>query len=160
MMNKKKLIEEIISALSEDLNAIKEFAKSAHEAATHAESKAEDKYDTRGLEASYLAGAQALRAAELERLISSFKFFPLREFMPGEPIEPGAIAELELNGKNSYYFMVAQGGGLILQFEGKAVQVITAKSPLGEALLGAKAGETVEVEGKSFVREYKVVQVL
>ena len=37
------------------------------EAATNEESKAENKYDTRGLEASYMAQAQSLRVSELKK---------------------------------------------------------------------------------------------
>lgn len=41
----------------------------AREAATGADTKAENKYDTRGLEASYLAAGQAEQADDLSRAL-------------------------------------------------------------------------------------------
>ena len=65
-MDKRKIIEAIRRQLEKDLNVLKEAALIAYEAATNEESKPENEYDTRALEASYIAGAQAKRAGELE----------------------------------------------------------------------------------------------
>ena len=142
-----------------ELETLTQAAKAAHDAATNEESKAEDQYDTRGLEASYLAGAQAQRAAEIQRQILIYKFLPLRDYGPEDVIAHGAVAGLELNGRVSYYFLVPQGGGLVLRFEDKPVQVITPQSPLGDAILGLKLGDPVEVEVGGQNREYKVVSI-
>lgn len=161
MANKKKLIEQILARLDEELLGVMSAAKAAHEAATHEESKAEDSHDTRGLEASYLAGAQASRVAELKQLSAQYRLLPIREFKANDSIEPGALIELDLlsEEKKSFYFLVKQGGGLSLRFEDKAIQVITPLSLLGEALLGKKVGDFVEVETPSFLREYEVVSI-
>ena len=58
-MDKKRLLEEIIARLRADAAKMKAAALATHEEATHEDNKAESKYDTRGLEASYLAEAQA-----------------------------------------------------------------------------------------------------
>ena len=60
-MNKRDLLNLFANKIAEDLLVMTKAALAAHEAATHSESKAEDQYDTRGLEASYLAGAQSKR---------------------------------------------------------------------------------------------------
>ena len=65
-MKKQELISAFITQLERDLVTMKEAARNTLQAATHEESKAENEYDTRGLEASYLAGAQSKRAAEIE----------------------------------------------------------------------------------------------
>ena len=57
-------VAQIIAALTSELDGYKRSARSAHEEATSEQSKAENKYDTRGLEAAYLAGAQSRQAAE------------------------------------------------------------------------------------------------
>ena len=59
MPKKQKLIEAILLELESELSVLADAAKAAHLAATHEESVAEDPHDTRGVEASYLAGAQA-----------------------------------------------------------------------------------------------------
>src|SRR5690606_41710128 len=53
-----------ILKLREDANAMLAAAQATREDATHEDNKAENKYDTRGLEASYLAEAQARQAEE------------------------------------------------------------------------------------------------
>src|SRR5581483_11142644 len=60
-MDKRRLVETVQQHLAEELATLMQAAKAAHEAATHEESKAEDQHDTRGLEASYLAGSGAAR---------------------------------------------------------------------------------------------------
>src|SRR5689334_15606079 len=63
-LNKLRLIEEIITALEAELANYARSARAAHAEATDEQSKAENKYDTRGLEASYLARGQSRQAAE------------------------------------------------------------------------------------------------
>lgn len=54
-MDKRALIKKIVAQLEAELALLTKAARSAHAEATHESSKAENKYDTRGLEASYLA---------------------------------------------------------------------------------------------------------
>src|SRR4051795_10826976 len=109
-MNKRRLVETIQIHLAEELATLVQAAKAAHEAATHEESKAEDQHDTRGLEASYLAGAQASRAAELRQQQHVFRTLALRDFGPEESIGVGALVELEIDGKRSLYLLLPIGG--------------------------------------------------
>lgn len=158
-MEKKKLVERILEHLHSEMETLTRAVDAAREAATHEESKAEDQHDTRGLEASYLAGAQASRVGELKQMISRFKFLTLREFRAGDPISEGALVEVEWKGRKSHYFLVSQGGGISVQWEGKTIQVITPRAPLGEALQGRRAGEAVEVESQGSSREYEIISV-
>ena len=64
-MNKSLLIKQIIAALGESLEVLERAARASHAEATHESSRAESKYDTRGLEAAYLAGGQARQAKEI-----------------------------------------------------------------------------------------------
>src|SRR3954466_5889588 len=118
-MDKRRLVETIKTHLAEELATLMQAAKAAHEAATNDESKAEDAHDTRGLEASYLAGAQAQRAAELQAQITMGKFLPLREYGPEDVACPAALVELEHGQTRAFYFIAPQGGGLITQMDGR-----------------------------------------
>jgi transcription elongation GreA/GreB family factor len=159
VVTKQRIIEQILVRLNDELSRMAEAAKAAHEAATHEESRSEDRHDTRGLEASYLAGAQANRAAELKKRIASYRFLSLKDFASTDPIGPGALIELELNGKNSFYFLISQGEGVSFQVDGQMIQVITPRAPLGEALLGRKRGDWIEVERQNQTREYRVISI-
>ena len=64
-MDKFLLQQQVLERLAEDLLEVEEAVRVAHEAATHEENIAENKYDTLGLEAAYLATGQARRAVLL-----------------------------------------------------------------------------------------------
>ena len=61
-MDKFLLQHQVLARLTEDLRHAEEAVRAAHETATHEENVAENKYDTLGLEAAYLATGQARRA--------------------------------------------------------------------------------------------------
>lgn len=158
-MDKKKLIETIRAQLLKDLSVLKEAALATYEAATHEESKPENEYDTRGLEASYLAGAQAKRISEIEELLVIYKHLDVKDFGPNDKINATALVEVEFNGKHSFFFIMAKGGGLSVPFEGKTIQVITPNSPLGEAMQDLLKGGIAVVETGDQVREYEIINV-
>ena len=62
IMDKFLLQHRVLERLAEDLLQVEQAVRAAHETATHEESIAENKYDTLGLEAAYLATGQARRA--------------------------------------------------------------------------------------------------
>ena len=62
-MNKRAIIKKIIAKLTGELEVYFRAAQYARDEATHEQNKAENKYDTRGLEASYLARGQSKQAA-------------------------------------------------------------------------------------------------
>ena len=146
--------------LEKELVVLKKAALATYEDATHEESKPENKYDTRALEASYLAGAQAKRVKDIEELISICKFQQVRNFNPGEAIAITAIVEIESGDKINWFLFLPKGGGFTVNFENKKIQVITPVSPLGQALVGLTVGEvaTVEMQGKK--RDYEILSIV
>lgn len=157
--DKQKIIHQFISHFESEALALKQAAVATYEAATNEESKAENEYDTRGLEASYLAGAQAERVSALEELIYQLKEIRIKYYSEGEPISSTAIVELELNGKNFFVILLPKGGGLTLNFKGVGLQIVTPQSPLGEALMGSFEGDTVIVDVGRQTKEYDILSV-
>ncbi len=158
-MNKRKILDQLALLIEADLNVVIQAAKVAHEAAIHTENKAEDQYDTRGLEASYLAGAQSDRAATLQSDLHFFRTLELKKFSKNDPITATALVTLDCDGKESYYILMPCSGGLSTQYEGKRIQVITPKSPIGEALLGKKVGDQITLQIQKQIRDFDVVNV-
>lgn len=158
-MNKKALIQYITGQISDELDAITQAAKNTYDIATHEDNKPENKYDTRGLEASYLAGAQAKRVADMKEVLAIFENLPIRHFSNTSAIERTALVEVSHNDKVSFVLIMPKGGGQSVIFEGQAVQVITAESPLGQALMGRKAGDEVEVQTGPILREYEILSI-
>lgn len=107
-----------------------------------------------------LAEAGPERAAEIRRLLQMYRFLPVREFGPDDVVCPSALVGLELQGgPTTHFLIVPSGGGLVTRIEGLPVQVITPQSPMGEALMGKKAGDQVVVEARTEKRCYRVLSV-
>lgn len=159
-IKKSDLIAAFCDKIQTDLDQMKAAAFAAHEAAIDPESKAEDQYDTRGLEASYLAEAQAKRVGELQEVLLLFKNMQLKEFSNQDAVALTTLVEVESSGKKSLLFILPKGGGQFILFASKSVQIITPSSPLGEALLGRKAGDVFEVENAQGSREYEILSLI
>lgn len=144
-MTKRDLLARIIAQLAAELKQITNAALATHAEATDDENKAEDKYDTRGLEASYLARGQSRQAAETEQALAQFQALPCRPFAPAEPIDIGALVELKGPRDKAYYFVGPSMGGTEVMLDGHEITVITPQSPLGQQLVGHKTGDKVKL---------------
>jgi transcription elongation GreA/GreB family factor len=144
-LNKRSVIKKIIAKLSAELEMLLRAAQSSHAEATHEQNKAEDKYDTRGLEASYLAHGQSKAAEEAALAVAQFTVLPVRDFGTGEPISLGALVCVE-GGERSNYFIGPRAGGTEVELDGRAVLVITPQSPLGRQLMGRRQGDTLALD--------------
>lgn len=120
-------------------------AKDAREAATHEEAKPENDKDTRALEASYLAGAQAARVREIEGAVKAIGAMPLLP-LEGKAIQASAVVTLEdEDSVRTTFFVAPFGGGISLVVGDLAAQVVTPQSPRGVLLLGKQVGDVIEV---------------
>jgi len=157
---KQSILRKLLENLENEMQVMISAALVAREAATHEESKAEDKYDTRGLEASYLAGAQAKRAAELQRVLHSLESLEIKKFQKKSPIDLTALVEVLINSKATSFFIVPKGGGIQLQVADKNVQIITPDSRLGKELMGKTAGDVFELEVANKTNEYEIKSIV
>jgi hypothetical protein len=130
----------IVARLQSELDMLTRAAMATHAEATDEENKAEDKYDTRGLEASYLAHGQSKAAEETALALSQFQALTLRDFAAHEPISLGALVSLD---DGSRYFVGPRAGGTEIEADGVTVLVITPQSPLGHELVGKRQGDQV-----------------
>ena len=87
-MNKRALIKKIVAKLADELETYFRAAQFSRAEATHESSKAENKYDTRGLEASYLARGQSKQAAEIKSAIAAFEELPAKKIRRGRRNRP------------------------------------------------------------------------
>ena len=152
-------MERIIEALHDSLAVLEKAARAAHAEATHESSKAENKYDTRGLEAAYLAGGQARQAREILESIKVYGSLQVKEFGTTDRIDLSAIVELETEGTIGTYFIGPRNGGLEVDYKGAEIMVITPQSPLGQQLMGTKVGQrwTTKLNGSRM--DYRIVSV-
>lgn len=162
MTDKRRLIDQLLAELQREIDVLTAAARATREGATHEEARPENDKDTRAIEASYLAGAQAERVRDLREAHATLAALPLRAFAAGEPVAAGALVTAELDGEptqRAFFFIAPFGGGRTAALDGRAVQVVTPRSPLGQALLGRTVGELVEVVVRGQTREYEIVAI-
>jgi transcription elongation GreA/GreB family factor len=152
-VDKAALRAELVAQLAAALETAQAAHRAAIEGSTHAEARAENSKDTRGLEQSYLARGQAQRVAELEAGVAEVAALQLPA---RDRVAVGALVTLAEAGRESRVFVAPHGGGSVL---GGGVQVVTPASPLGRALLGKRAGDEVELQLAGHVRELEILAI-
>lgn len=141
-MNKSRIVTAILEKLRAEFDTRHATSKKARATGNDPETKAEGKYDTRSTEENYLADGLAKQAFAAMQAAAIFEKFPLRDFGSDEPIDTGALVELEFPGARDWFFIGPAAGGMEVELDGKTITVITPASPLGGQLIGRKAGES------------------
>jgi len=159
-MNKHAVHQLVLDKLVVDLEIAQRAAQTAYETATHEENIAENKYDTLGLEASYLAAGQARRVEEIKQALMLCQNMQLRAYDDQHGIEVGALLGLvDENDRQQWLFLAPDGAGLKVDVVGQPVTVITPRSPLGKSLLGKFEGDEVEILVGSARQQFAVTEV-
>jgi hypothetical protein len=128
---KQTLLSKVLESMARELDTLSRAADEARLSATHPEAKQENKYDTRGLEASYLAHGQSLRASIV---------------LAGTLIE----VQDERLDTSLKVFLLPKVGGLKIENDGTVYQVLSTASPLGKELLGRNAGDSFEFKNHTY----------
>lgn len=160
LINKEHIRQNILLQLREDYENAIRSAATAHEAATNEESKAENKYDTRGLEASYLAEGQSRRVGELEEELAIYEKLEFAQFTETSKIRLTALVTLQDSMDSKRYFFIGPlSGGLKVAFDCFECSVVTAKAPLGQALIGKCVGDEIVITATGVQSCYDIVGV-
>ena len=146
-MDKFLLQQQVLERLAEDLLQAEQAARVAHETATHEENIAENKYDTLGLEAAYLATGQARRAEAIRQAMAHWRQFRPPAYDASKGIELGALVSLvDADDKQQQLFLGPAGGSMTLVCDAQVVQVISSEAPLGKAMLGKCEGDEESIQ--------------
>ncbi|MGA1205605.1 MAG: transcription elongation factor GreAB [Opitutales bacterium] len=139
-MEKASILSAIMEELEREVERCRSANKSAASGATDSESRAESKWDTQGLESSYLARGYA---RQFEQLLAQAE--TLRGFKPDSfkdrGIGLGALVKCDLDGFTSWFFLLPSCGGMDVDIEGTEVTIISQGSPIGQALSGKRKGD-------------------
>lgn len=156
--DKSALLAQIVQTLQHDQEVLRQAAQTAYETATAEENIAENKYDTLGLEASYLATGQARRAAEIRTALLAFQRLSLRDHEDAKGVQVGQWVTLEDEaGDCRHFFLGPDAAGLKLMADGKPVTVITPRSPLGQQLLGKRLDEELHLSAAAGAQTYHLI---
>ncbi|WP_417553465.1 transcription elongation factor GreAB [Marinomonas fungiae] len=135
----------------------KEAADQAHQAATSTESVAETKWDTFGLENSYLAHGQSVRVAECE---ADLAYFRKMAFADSDEIAVGSVFEVERrDGWNRVIILSQCCGGGEFENQDKSILLVTPQTPLGKSLLGKEEGDEVIMKSRGVELVAEIVRI-
>lgn len=159
-MNKSLLLTRLLQELELIHQGAIDAAMQAYNTATHEENVAENKYDTLGLEAAYLAQGQSRRVAECEADVVAFKKLTATAFSADSPVDVGALVYLkDESDVSQYLFIGPSAGGLKVSFEQQSVTVVTLSSPLGSILQGRVVGDEIGLKLGGREQYYEIVAV-
>jgi hypothetical protein len=143
-MKKAPLLRRILTLLEEQHQVMTSAAAESTENATGEQTKSEGKYDTRAVEAAYLAGAQQERADKLAEAVHLFRSLELPDYELTDAIGPGALVEADQNGDTLFFLLAPAAGGLTIEHLGCELTVLAPDAPLYQALLGQHAGGFID----------------
>lgn len=149
--DKKKLQRLLLEALRAERDATLQAALTAKEGATHEDAVAKSKYDTHGLELSYLAGSQFERARLAETKIAQLENNPFKTYSEDDSIDVGALVLVEDRVKNRVqtYLISNIGAGLSLYYDEQEILVISPESPLGESMMSLGVGDEIPAQNRA-----------
>ena len=158
-MNKSEILLKLEELLLESIEKALEVYRSSYEYTTKGDIKSDGKYDTRGTEAGYLAGAQKKRVEELKSDLNRLKALSMRDFSSDQGVAVGALMELECEKKTSYYFISPSLGGETLKIEETSIQIISQNSPISTAAFGLNQDDSFELETPRGLKVYNIVSL-
>lgn len=145
-ISKKDLVREIIGRLEELIAILEKAAHAAEEGATHEEAVAKSKYDTHGLELSYLAGTQKERHNALLGQINRLKQSSFPDLDDSSTIETGALVTLKNGDHYSHIFLSPIGAGMEIQ----NIKILSPESPFGDEMVGLSLHSEFEFRGSLY----------
>lgn len=154
-MDKTAAVDALRTVLHRELEALEAMMEMARDEATSPESRPENKYDTRALEASYLAAGQGQRLLELRQIAGWVD----REHPPTRSGGPGALVHIDVDG-DERWVLLAPRGGVKAEAAGEVVTLVSMESPLGAALSGLEEGDGAVVRRPRGDQDIEILRIL
>ncbi len=151
--------QELISCITEEVKSdvvlLEKSRSMAEMGATHGESKKEGKYDTRAVEASYLAEAQAVRLQELKQKLDGF----LKEvsgYIDPSMVRVGCAVHLKsYSDQEKILFLSRNLGGYTFEVRTIKVAVVSVNSPVAKTFKDLSVGDVEVIQGC----EWEIVRI-
>lgn len=142
----------ILSHLRDQFESRIQASKKTRVAGNDHESKAEGKYDTLSIEENYLADGLAKQAQKAISDAAEIEAMNPRAFAESDPIDLGALVELQFAHGTEWFFLAPAAGGTEIQHRHATITVLSMESPLGHQLAGARVGDQIEKPRASVIR--------
>ncbi|MCK4547224.1 MAG: GreA/GreB family elongation factor [Candidatus Eisenbacteria sp.] len=157
--SKKIVLERIRKKLTKQIRAANKTVEQAREVFQVGNDRAENRGERGAIqEKSWLLSAQAGRLDELRRQLYAIQ---QTEVKMQRTVAPGALVYLRdsSTGEEEIYLLHPDLGGMQIELEGMTVFSVSPAAPLGAAMVGKKAGDTIELDLPMGTRRLKVMRV-
>lgn len=155
---KQEVVKLLKKQLDEKIDVAQQAFRSSHHHVVEDDLKSEGKYDTRAIEAGYLASAQKKRLDELKQDRELLDHINVDQ--ASQSVTVGSLIELLHQDCRQFYFISSTLGGSFFKVQDKTILIISAFSPIGVEVIGLSKGECFEVYlNENSVREYELLSV-
>ena len=159
MIDKKLLILQIIADLNAAIQTALAAADDARATATNKENVAENRYDTLGLEAAYLAHGQSERVMQLNAALEAFQNLKIVPDNHPVVMTGSLVTLLDNSNAERVVFIGPSAGGRVIDFESKQITIITQQSPLGAASADAACEHEISAEIAGKMVSYTITSI-
>jgi len=158
---KHDIIQKLRKEIEGEILRFQGLTQKARQEARHSEMKQEGKYDTRGIEASYLADGQAKRLGDLQEEFQTLEHIPIQN--SSTTLGVGSLVRLktETHPPVFHWFFLTPKSSLNISLSEieQPIQIISISSPLGKELLGLEEGDSLEVQTPNGTQSYEVLEL-
>lgn len=144
---KLQLLDLLCRQIKNDIALLEKQTEQARLAAIDPDSKQESKYDTRALEASYLARGQANQLAKMHMDLVKLQKLTVLNQLPSQfdSLEAGHLVVLTNaeTMEDQTYFLLPAFGGFEIPSEPRIITTLATHSSLGQALLTQSIGHSL-----------------
>ena len=144
-MEKAEILVSFICSAESQLDLFRKSHANAVEGTVHGESRQEGKYDTRAIEAGYLAAAQSKRIAEIESQLSVLKKLQ-NKLTDSSVVETNALVHVKKRDITFWYFLLPVFGGEKIASGEAEIQILGPKTRLGQKIAGLTIGDEFEID--------------
>ncbi len=141
-MNKKALLEYLISLIREKMDTVQEAMNLAQQSANQeTKSTAGDKYETARAMAQNERDIYARQLLQIKQDFNTLQQLDIQK--KSERIIPGSLTTTSFG---TFFVSVSIG---LTHWENQKIMAVSPVSPAGKAILGKQAGETFQFQGKT-----------
>lgn len=156
MLDKEKIKQAVIDLLEGKIKDLELIVDSNHKEVTQGDNKQESKYDTRAIEASYLAGAQKARLVTIRNELALLN--QLNVSFTESKIRVGSFVEVLRNEKEKQLlFFTPSTGGESVTINNSKIYIMSMSNPLTREFVGLEKGDDFLYEPTN--HEYKISKI-
>ncbi len=161
-MDKIDILEILVNSIQTEFDHAKVTFESTKKLVQSGDLKAESKWDTRAIEAGYLASAQEARLKQLELELNLLKNIKNHIKNKSDIIKAGSIAFVDVDGDERCYFVTQKTGGHKLKIKNYEfeIHVISLDSPMGNELSGLSNDDSFEFKLNGKIQDCEIIEVI